>query len=82
MEEPRGRLTKRDDKNRGMDVIREDRRLTVREECDMLGIGKSSGQMILSDLSMTRVHVCARWVPLLRHEDQMQSRTSASEEFL
>ena len=46
-----GRLTKRDDKNRMMDVIREDRRLTVREECDMLGIGKSSVQMILSDLS-------------------------------
>ena len=29
MEEPSGRLTKRDDKNRVMDVIREDRRLTV-----------------------------------------------------
>ena len=34
-----GRLTKRDDKNQVIDVIREDRRLTVRELGDMLGIG-------------------------------------------
>ena len=46
----------------------------------MLGIGKSSVQRILSNLSMIRV--CARWVPLLLHEDQMQSRASASKEFL
>ena len=82
MEESRGRPTKRDDKNQVMDDIREERtddiiRLTVG---DMLGIGKSSVQRILSDLSMTRV--CARWVPLLLNEDQMQSRASASKEFL
>ena len=46
----------------------------------MLGIRKSSVQRILSNLSMIRV--CARWVPLLLHEDQMQSRASASKEFL
>ena len=63
-----------------MDVIREDRRLTVREIGGMLGKGKSSVQGILSDLSVIRV--CARWVPLLLHEDQMQSRASASKEFL
>ena len=44
MEEVHGRPTKKDDKliNRVMDVIREHRRLTVREVVDMLGIGKSS----------------------------------------
>ena len=73
------RPTKRDDKNQVMDVIREDRRLTVREVGDMLEIGKSSVQRILSDLSNTKV--CARWVSLLLHEDQMQPRTSASKEF-
>ena len=68
VEEELGRLTKRD-------IIREDRRLTVRKVGDMHGIGKSSVQRILSDLSMTKV--CARWVPPLLHEDQMQSRDSA-----
>ena len=59
-----------------MDVIREDRCLTVREVDDMLGIGK----WIRSDLSMTRE--CVRWVPLLLDEDQMQFRVSASKEFV
>ena len=63
-----------------MDVIREDRRLTVREVADMLRIGKSSVQRILSDLSMTIV--CARYVPQLLNEDKMQSIASASKEFV
>ena len=67
MEESRGRPTKRVDKNQVMDVIRDDRLLTVREVGDMLGIKKSFVQRILSDLSMTRV--CVPWVPLLLHED-------------
>ena len=58
MEELRGKPTKRNDNNQVMDVIPEDRRLTVREGGDMLGIGKTSVQRILSDLSMTRV-LCA-----------------------
>ena len=45
-------------KNQAMDVIHEDRRLTVREVGDVLRIGKSSVQRILSDISMTIV--CAR----------------------
>ena len=46
MEESRGRPRERIDKNQVMDVIREDRRLTVCEAGDMLGIGKSSVQRI------------------------------------
>ena len=44
MEKARGRPTKRGDKlkNLVMGVIREDRRLNVREVGDMLGIVKSS----------------------------------------
>ena len=38
-----------------LDVIREDRRLPVYEVDDVLRIGKSSVQRILSDLSMTIV---------------------------
>ena len=49
----------------GDGLIRDDLCLTVREVGGMLGIGKSSIQRILSD------RVCARWVPLLLHEDQM-----------
>ena len=37
-----GRPTNKTTKNRLMDVIREDRRLTVREVSDIIGIGKSS----------------------------------------
>ena len=62
-----------------MDIIREDRLLPLHEVGDMLGIGKSSVQRILPDLSMSRV--CARGVPRLRNEDQMQSRASTSKEF-
>ena len=55
MEVSRGKPTKRENKNQMMDVIREDRLLTVRGIDDMLGKGKSSVQRILSDLSMTKV---------------------------
>ena len=44
----------------------------------MLEIGKLSVQRILSDRSMTRE--CARWVPRLRNEDQIQSGASAEHE--
>ena len=63
-----------------MDVVREDRRFTVRSVGDIIGIGRPSVKRILSDLSMTRV--CAQWVPRLLNEDQRQSRASASEEVL
>ena len=69
MEELCDRPTKREDKNQLRDVVCEDCLLTVREVGDMLWIGKSSVQRILSDLSMTRV--CALWVPRLLNEGQM-----------
>ena len=65
MEESRNRPTKRDDKHQVMDVIREDRRLTVREVGYMLGIGKSS---IKSFYDYSK---CAK-DPLLLNEDQKQ----------
>ena len=78
----RGRPITRDNKLKiqVIDVLREDRRLTVHEVDDMLRIGKSSVQRILSDLSMAIVF--ARYVPQLLNEDQMQSRAFASKEFL
>ena len=76
MEESRGRLRKRDDKNQVMDVTREDHCLIVRAVGYMLGIGKSSVQRVMSDLSMTRI--CEQWVPHQLNKDQMQSRASAS----
>lgn len=46
---------------------------------DILGIGKSSIQRILSDLLLTRyVHGVLR----ILNDDQMQSRASASSDFL
>ena len=84
VEESRGRPTKRNNKNQVTDVTHEHRRLTVCEVgvTDMLEIGKSSVQRILSDLSMTNLKVCARLVPRLLNEDQMKSRAFASKEFL
>ena len=76
MEESRGRLRKKEDKNQVMDVIREDHCLTVRAVGYMLGIGKSSVQRIMSNLSLTRI--CEQWVPHQLNKDQMQSRASAS----
>lgn len=62
------------------DTIRDDRRRTVREMEEILGIGKSSIHRILSDnLRMQRV--CARWVPRLLKEEK-QRRVLCSREFL
>ena len=62
-------------------VIREDRRRTVREMEEILGISKSSIHPILSDnLGMHRV--CARWVPRLLKVEEKQKRISCSKEFL
>ena len=69
VEELCDRPTKREDKYRVRDVVCEDCLLTVHEVGDMLLIGKSCVQRILSDLSMTRV--CALWVPRLLNEGQM-----------
>ena len=52
-------------------VIDTDRRLTVREISEDIGISKTSVHWILREtLGMSRV--CARWVPLLITEDEKE----------
>ena len=63
------------------DVIRSERRLTVREIADIMGIRKSSVQRILTlELKMSRV--CARWVPRRLTDDEMTRRVLDSKAFL
>lgn len=63
------------------DIIRQDRRRTVREIEDMLGISKSSVHRILPEkIGMQRV--CARWVPRILKYEEKQKRISCSLEFL
>ena len=63
------------------DVIDADRRHTVREVAEIVGISKSSAHRILSDeLGMSRV--CARWVPRLLRDEEMKRRVSDSNRFL
>ena len=63
------------------DVIRGDRRLTVREIADIMGISKSSVQRILThELKMSRV--CARWVLRRLTDDEMTRRVLDSKAFL
>ena len=52
------------------DVIRGDRRLTVREIVDIMGISKSSVQRILT-LELKMSLVCARWVPRRLTDDEI-----------
>ena len=63
------------------DVIDADRRHTVREVAEIVGISKSSAHKIISDeLGMSRV--CARWVPRLLRDEEMKRRVSDSNRFL
>ena len=63
------------------DVIRGDRRLTVREISNIVGISKSSIQRLLTiELKMPRV--CARWVPRLLKDEEMSRRVMESTSFL
>lgn len=63
------------------DVIKADRRQTVRELAGLIGISKSSVQRIMSEeLGMSRV--CARWVPRLLSEEQRQRRVRDSCTFI
>ena len=52
------------------DVIRGDRRLTVRETADIMGISKSSVKRILT-LELKMSQVCVRWVPGRLTNDEM-----------
>lgn len=81
-QEKRGRLKEIDDNVVEIinDTIRDDRRRTVQEMEEILGIGKSSIHRFLSEnLRMQRV--CARWFPLLLTEEK-QRRVLCSREFL
>ena len=63
------------------ELIRTDRRQTVREISSIMGISKSAVQRILvDDLSMSRV--CARWVPRLLTNEQMERRVTDAQSFL
>ena len=62
-------------------VIRENRRLTIREVSEEVGICKSSCHTILTEkLKMHRV--AAKFVPRLLTEEQKQNRISVSQELL
>ena len=62
-------------------VIREDRRLTVREVSEEVGICKSSCHKILTEkLKMHRV--AAKFVPRLLTEEQKQNHVTVSQELL
>ena len=62
-------------------VIRENRRLTVREVSEEVGICKSSCHTILTEkLKMHRV--AAKFVPRLLTEEQKQNRVTVSQELL
>ena len=62
-------------------VIRENRRLTVREVAEEVGICKSSCHTILTEkLKMHRV--AAKFVPRLLTEEQKQNRVTVSQELL
>ena len=62
-------------------VLDEDRRQTVREIAEKVGLSKSAVQMLLSDeLSMSRVS--ALWVSILLTNEEMFRRVLASRKFL
>lgn len=63
------------------EVVEEDRRLTVRQISDIVGISKDSVRKILrEDLFMNKV--CARWVPKMLKDDQKRKRAEVCQELL
>jgi hypothetical protein len=62
-------------------VIRENRRLTVREVSEVVGICKSSCHTILTE--KLKMHcVATKFVPCLLTEEQKQNRVTVSQELL
>lgn len=57
------------------ELVRENRRVTIRELENEVGISFGSVHEILNDLGYQKV--CARWVPKLLSEEQCQARVSA-----
>lgn len=82
-QEKRGRPKEIDDNVMEIinDTIRDDRRRTVREMEEILGIGKPFIHRILSD-NLRIQRVCARWVPRLLKEEEKQRRVLCSRKFL
>jgi len=64
-----------------LSAIRENRRLTIREDSEEAGICKSSCHTILTE-KMKMHRVAAKFVPLLLTEEQKQNRVSVSQELL
>jgi len=62
-------------------VTRENRRLTIREVSEEVGICKSSCHTILTD-KMKMHRVATKFVPCLLTEEQKQNRVSVSQELL
>ena len=60
-------------------VIRQNRRLTVREVAEDVGICKSSCHLILTDKLKMR-HVAAKFVPRLLTDAQKENRVTVSQE--
>lgn len=81
-DEPRsGRPSFSDDlKEHVESAVREDRRLTVRELEEKLGIPKSSINRILNELGYRKLS--ARWVPKMLTEDHKRQRLETSHEVL
>lgn len=70
-----------EDVERVQEIIKEDRRRSVREISDMTGICVNVVYRILTDnLKMNKV--CARWVPRLLTDEQKQARVLNSRSFL
>src|SRR6185436_4921816 len=63
------------------EAVEADRRLTVRQIADLVGISKTSADRILrEDLFMNKV--CARWIPKSLSEEQKHARMEVSQTLL
>ena len=61
-------------------LIRADRRLTVNEMREELGVGVSAVETMLSSLGYSKV--CARWVPRMLTQDQKDRRRDVCQDWL
>jgi [histone H3]-lysine36 N-dimethyltransferase SETMAR len=69
-----------DNKRQVDEMIRSDRRITVREIVDALGTGHNAVQGIINELGYSKV--CARWVPRQLTDELKQSRRDVSMQML
>ena len=61
-------------------LIKENRRITINELAESLGVSEGSAVKIMDTLGYSKV--CARWVPRQLTEAHKQSRLEACSEFL